>query len=71
MMFLDHKYVDDNKKMLNLVRRHQGAEKIDEDNNKAVEIVNQIFYQDGKSLQNLNILIDELITTGKITSLYK
>lgn len=71
MMFLDHKYVKDNKKMLNLVRRHQGAEKIDEDNNKAVEIVNKIFYQDGKSLQNLNILIDELITTGKITSLYK
>lgn len=71
MMFLNHKYVEDRKKLFNLVSKLQGADKIDENSDKAAEIVNTIFYQDGKSLQNLNILIDELITTGKITSLYK
>lgn len=71
IMFLNHKYVEDRKKLFNLVGKLQGADKIDEDSDKAVEIVNEIFYQDGKSFQNLNILIDELITTGKITSLYK
>ncbi|WP_141080801.1 hypothetical protein [Campylobacter lanienae] len=71
MMCLNHKYVEDGKKLFNLVSRLQGDDKIDENSDKAAEIVNEIFYQDGKSLQNFNILIDELITTGKITSLYK
>lgn len=71
IMFLNHKYVGDRKKLFNLLSRLQGDDKIDENSDKAAEIVNEIFYQDGKSLQNFNILIDELITTGKITSLYK
>lgn len=71
MMFLNNKLEADRKRLYNLLALQKGANKVDEDNDKAVQAMEKIFHKDGKALQELNLLIDELITTGKITALYK
>ena len=57
MMFLNHKYEEDQKKLFNMVHMLQGNDRIHKDDKKNMEIVKKIFHKDGKTLQELNLLM--------------